>query len=764
MLEVDNLCLSFTSNEGQTPLFRDLSFSGKAGDLIGVTGESGSGKTGLLMALGGYLPTWSPACHLSGSISLFGRPVTQGASRDDTAIVIENPYNQNTGFKSRAFEELLVPLEMRGIAHDLMTASLNCLASRFGLSQISDSKLESLSGGELQRLHIASAMIARPDLLLLDQILAELDPAFQQRIFKILKAYARDRKAVALVSFNPGEVDPDLFDAVVTLPGSGQVRSKSSAAPPPSVGRKESKPAGQRPVLTIRDLCFRYSPDRPWLFEGFDLDVLAAEGYLILGPNGSGKSTLGKLLLGLLKPDRGTIEVSGRDFNSRPSSGAGSALNCAFQNPDLYFCKRTVKEELEFGTDKKLAAKLADLTDLSHYFHKNPYDLPRGLRKKLSFAIAASCGPLVLFLDEPSQYQDATGVAGLISAMRFLLDQKTALLCCTHDRRIIDEFPEFSRIRLGGELLAMPAPHARPAGGGNLAPERGPGLYSDKSDRGDTRTWFKNTRRDAIQSWLDCDRQRFSPAENIVELLLEKTPGSCLLHRDSRILDIGCGAGKVLLALRKRLDENGLPNVPLLGIDVQPALIDHARWGSLGASNINFEAADAVDGRLLSSLCKNRLGGKATLVTCLYVLHDEPELFAMLKAISDNIADNGILACILVHPEWTEALASKGFVKIVQKTANPSGRSTPDWRWLGLYPILEDNGRTTYLPHAFRTLGDYEKAILDGGFKILSITPIPPAGKDVRDNPTELTSPLYAEQISTVYGAPPSVLIVAEKL
>ncbi|MGC9197179.1 MAG: ATP-binding cassette domain-containing protein, partial [Syntrophobacteraceae bacterium] len=717
MLEVDDLSLSFPSKAGEMSLFRGLSFSCKPGSLVGVTGESGSGKTGLLMALGGYLPQWAPACRLSGTIALFGRPVTQGKARNETAIVIENPYNQNTGFKTRVFEELMVPLEMRAIPRDIMAASANCLARRLGLSHILHSELDSLSGGELQRVHIGSALMARPDLLLLDQILTELDPAFNQTIFKILRTYAKDRKAIVLISSNPGEVEFHRFDSIVHLSSLCDSGSKSFSSATGSLKKTEVKSAERLRVLKIRDLHFRYSSDRPWLFDGFNLDVFQGEGCLILGPNGSGKSTLGKLLLGLIKPGSGTIEVSAS------KAGARNALNCSFQNPDLYFCKSTVHEELEFGTDKELAGKLADLLDLSYHYDRNPYDLPRGMRKRLSFAIAASCRPAVLFLDEPSQYQDAGAVDTLIKAMRLIMEQKTALLCCTHDRRIIDDVADFSRISLGSGYPGMSQTPSRESRK-NGSPS--PGLYGDKSDLGDTRTWFRKIWFEAIDSWIDLERN--TEAKNFLELLIKGTRGAFRVDEASRILDIGCGEGKGLLAARKWLDASGLSKVPVLGIDVQPAFIDHARWQSLGLTNIAFETADGIDRGLLGKICQKALGGKATVAACIYVLHEEPELFALLKAISANIEDKGYLVCVLVDPQWSEALAAKGFVKVVQKAGQSGegrhGPSTPDWRRLGLYPITQSRGRTLYLPHVLRTLEDYEKAIVGCGFTILSSSAI----------------------------------------
>ncbi len=768
MLEADNLCLSFASAEGEIASFRGVSFRAKGGELIGVTGQSGSGKTGLLMALGGYLPYWAPACELRGSLSFSGRPVRQGEPGNDTAIVIENPYNQNTGFKSGVFEELLVPLEMRGIAPEIMRASARCLANRFGLSHIRGSKLESLSGGELQRLHIASALIARPNLLLLDQVLAELDQGFQQRLFTILRSYAGERKAVILLSFNPGETDLDSFDTVVNLSrGVSETVSKPVCKIPAYLDKTAPTPAGQKPAIRLRDLSFRYSPRRPWLFESLNLEVSQGRGCLILGPNGSGKSTLGKLILGILKPDGGSIEVSGRDFARQRKPRAGSAVNCAFQNPDLYFCKRSVKEELEFGTDKELAYKLANLTGLSDHLDKNPYDLPRGLRKRLSFAIAGSSRPEVLYLDEPSQYQDATGVEALIEAMRFLLDQKTALLCCSHDRRIVDEFSDFPRLVLGGESRATKVSHG-------VQPQEGRpavqplGLFGGKTDVGDARAWFQNTWREAIEGWIDIGRQRSRHDEDILQILIEKIRGDLSIDQDCRILDLGCGDGIWLMLLGKWLDENGLTKARLLGIDVQQALIDHARWRSIGRANTHFEAADLAEGELIGALCGKTLGGKATLATCAYVLHDEPELTPMLRTISDNVEKNGLLVCILAHPEWASALASKGFVKIVQRAGQNGsghwGRSTPDWRWLGLYPLMEVQGRTVYLPHAFRILDDYEKAIAAAGFSILSVSPLLADGGKASDHPVDVTCVAAAEQNFIAHDSPPSVLIIARKL
>jgi energy-coupling factor transport system ATP-binding protein len=700
------------------------------------------------MALGGYLPQWAPASRLSGTISLFGRPVTQGKARKETSIVIENPYNQNTGFKSRVFEELMVPLEMRAIPRDLMAASAHCLARRLGLSHILHSQIESLSGGELQRVHIGSALMARPDLLLLDQILTELDPAFNQRIFKILRTYAKERKAIVLISSNPGEVDLHSFDSVVNLPGAGEVGSKSFSFPPGTFKKAEAKSAQRAQVLKIRDLHFRYCSDRPWLFNGLDLDIFQGEGCLILGPNGSGKSTLGKLLLGLIKPDCGAIEVSAS------SAGAQRALNCSFQNPDLYFCKPTVREELEFGTDKELAGKLADLLGLSGYYHRNPYDLPRGMRKRLSFTIAASCRPAVLFLDEPSQYQDAGAVATLIKAMRLILEQKTALLCSTHDRRIIEEFGDFQQISLGSNHPAMTqTPSCE-------------GLYGDKSDIGDTRTWFRKIWLEAIESWIDIEGN--TEAQNFLEWLIKSPQGAFRVDQASRILDIGCGEGKGLIATREWLDANGLTKVPVLGVDVQPAFIEHARWQSLGHTNITFETADGIDRGFLGKMCEKALGGKATVATCIYVLHEEPELFAFLNAVSASIEDRGYLVCALVDPQWSEALAAKGIVKVVQKAGYKAdgrhGPATPDRQRLGLYPITQNRGRTIYLPYVLRTLEDYEKAIAGSGFTIVSISAIAANGSETLDNPTVFNPLACADDSSTLYKTSPSVLIVARKL
>ncbi len=757
MLEVNDLTLSFPSGQ-KISLFRNLCLRFQPGSLVGVTGESGSGKTALLMALGGYLPQWAPACTLSGAISVFGQPVRQGKARNETSIVIENPYNQNTGFKSRVFEELIVPLEMRAIPRELMTASAHCLARRIGLSPILHSKLDSLSGGELQRLHIGAALAARPDLLLLDQILAELDSDFNQRIFEILRTYAKGRNAIVLLSFSPGEVEFHRFDAIVNLSTPSHVSSKSFSTVTASCGKTAVKSSERTRVLKIRDLHFQYSPDRPLLFDGLNLDVFQGEGCLILGPNGSGKSTLGKLLLGLIKPDSGSMEVSA----SKEAPGAHS-VNCSFQNPDLYFCKRTVREELAFGTQRELAGKLADLLGLSDHYESNPYDLPRGLRKRLSFAIAASCQPAVLFLDEPSQYQDAGAVSTLIAAMRLIQEQKTALLICTHDRRIIDEFADFPRISLPSHYPAMTKTRSQTS---LKTQPPSPGLYADKSDIGDTRTWFRKIWFEAIDQWIDIERH--TGADNFLDLLVKTTQGAFRLDQASRILDIGCGQGNGLIAARKRLDANGLSKVRLLGVDLQPALIDYARWQSLGHTNITFETADGIDRGLVGKMCEKALGGKATVVACTYVLHEEPELFALLKAIAAGIQDKGYLVCTLVDPRWSEALASKGFVKVVQKAGldrnGRHGAPAPDWRWLGLYPITQNRGQTIYLPYVSRTLEDYQKAILSCGFTILSISTIAANQTETPNNPAVFYPLASSNDTSTLYETSPSVLIVARKL
>ena len=447
MLTLQNLSLKYKQFNSTEVIFSNVSIHAEAGDLIGVSGGSGSGKSSLLMSLGSQL---APSFFIDGDIILFGKKVNQGEVNNDVALVTENPYSQSSGLKSKVIGELVLPLEMRGCEKNEMRHRVDDIALLCGLNSRIDSRLEWLSGGETQRLNVGTALISQPKLLLLDQAFTELDQAFRTSLLKLLKVYAKDNSAIVVVSFSPLEISPDGFDKFIYLKNSESVKSKSNKVEIHDNNDRTLTISKTRDILKVEEIYYRYPKDSDWLIRNLNFSMSSHEGLFLLGSNGSGKSTFAKLLLGTLKPQKGSIKVLDKivDINQLTLG----KVSCAFQNPDLYFCKSTVLDELEHAYKNKHAnyayGILSELLELTSLLQRNPYDLSRGQRKRLSIALAAKSNPIMLFLDEPSQYQDDYEVSLIIRAITEMIYSGTSIIIATHDQRLLCKFAEFRHITL----------------------------------------------------------------------------------------------------------------------------------------------------------------------------------------------------------------------------------------------------------------------------------------------------------------------------
>ena len=182
-VSVDGVSHSFP---GTAELFYGLSFRLVSGDLVGLTGPSGSGKSTLLSLLAGWeTPT-------AGTISWDG--VTS------VGWVFQNPF----GVAGRsALDHVVVPFLAKGLSRRDSEARSMALLDRFGLAHLASRAYATLSGGEAQRLMLARAMAKRPDLLLVDEPTAQLDPVASSTVNAVLGNLADEQTIVVVATHDP---------------------------------------------------------------------------------------------------------------------------------------------------------------------------------------------------------------------------------------------------------------------------------------------------------------------------------------------------------------------------------------------------------------------------------------------------------------------------------------------------------------------------------------------------------------------------------
>lgn len=166
----------------------------------------------------------------------------------------------------------------------------------------------------------------------------------------------------------------------------------------------------------------------------------------IVGPNGAGKSTLSKILMGLLKPEKGAILVKGTNIKNINPKDLGEHMGLVFQNPEHQFIKMTVEKEMALSLEirKQCPEVIKDtvdsylfMFDLDKHRLSNPFSLSQGQKRRLSTASMMINGQSILILDEPTYGQDRTNLNELINLLYKINSEGTSILMITHDMDMV---------------------------------------------------------------------------------------------------------------------------------------------------------------------------------------------------------------------------------------------------------------------------------------------------------------------------------------
>jgi len=382
------------------------------GEVVGVAGPTNAGKSTLPLLAAGFIPRVVRA-KVGGAVLVDGTSVVgtrASAVAGRVGIVFATPANQLSASKLTVREELAFGLENLGLPRAEMDPRIDQLLARLRIEHLADREPFSLSGGEQQRVAIASIVAMGTGVLVLDEPTAQLDPAGTREIAVLLGELARSGTAILCAEHDPivlgGTVRCLLLDGgrlvIEDLPGAALgsavlaarglatptlVRLAEAAGLPPALvfdeaaitvalrrGRAtaanaatgatptspsppgtgltaaEWRPAADRPgpAVSIEGLVHRY-PNGIEAVRGVDLSIRAGESVAIIGQNGSGKTTLIKHFNGLLRPTGGRVLLDGVDIAARPVNQLAATVGFVFQNPDDQLFERSVERELAFG-------------------------------------------------------------------------------------------------------------------------------------------------------------------------------------------------------------------------------------------------------------------------------------------------------------------------------------------------------------------------------------------------------------------------------
>ncbi len=199
MLEIKNL--NFKYSKGEFTLV-GISLSLKKGEILGVMGPSGSGKTTLVYILSGIIPSFIKG-DLSGEIKIFNKRISEiSPFKDKITLIMQNPYTQLSGIKSTVFEEIAFPLENKGLEKEKIIQKVNEILKKLEIEHLKNKNVFELSGGETQKVTIATGLVIEPELIIMDEISTLLDFWSTEKIYNIIREYIKKNKKIGIIIEN----------------------------------------------------------------------------------------------------------------------------------------------------------------------------------------------------------------------------------------------------------------------------------------------------------------------------------------------------------------------------------------------------------------------------------------------------------------------------------------------------------------------------------------------------------------------------------
>lgn len=480
--------LSFRYPDQTAPAVAGVSLRLEPGELVVLLGANGSGKSTLVRLLAGlFLPD-------EGSVLVDGLPTHlpqhRVALRRKVGMVFQHPENQIVA--QTVADEVAFGLENLNLAPAVIQSKVFQTLERVGLSAFAERAPDALSGGQLQRLALAGVLAMEPSYLLVDEPFVWLDLDAQAALFEQLLAACRAGCGVVIVTqetdllsradrvwlMRQGRLttdapprtlaaSPEAFEHAglhapplwalcarlrahapcpqPVLDLEHALRWLAPRLPPPAAPPHEPEPLPVAPpLLSLEEVGFSHGrmPEPQWLLHGVSLTLEPGRWLTLSGPSGCGKSSLAQLLNGLLRPQRGRIELLGRSIQRQRTAHLCRQVGLVFQNPRQQFFAPSAREEMAFALqehglppeqiDARLHRVCRQLGLDVELLARAPQALSGGEQVKVALGSALLLEAQLLVLDETLASLDPESRAQLLRTLEQLKQKGLTLITITH--------------------------------------------------------------------------------------------------------------------------------------------------------------------------------------------------------------------------------------------------------------------------------------------------------------------------------------------
>lgn len=486
----------------------------KKGDFLAVLGNNGSGKSTLCKAINGLIPHFISG-NYQGQVLINGKSTLEmnvGTLAKDVAYVYQDFENQ-----------IVKPLVLDDASYaclnygyrDYEKMGLDALKA-CGLYDKKDSFVWELSGGQTHLLALASAIALGPDILILDEPIAQLDPKNALAVYEILKDLNENfGKTIITIEHHTDYIARFCSHAMLIKDGKIQWKLPTNQALnkveeledsyiyPPQVTQaayRSLKNAKNRPNQDLpinieegaqffKDFTYHKRPQMSAkaqgqkepiikfdsvgvsydqisgagnvVFEDLDLEIYKGQKVALVGSNGAGKSTLMKLIIGLVSASSGRLEIFGQDARDISPEFLSNGVSLVYQNPEEMFIMDSISEDISYAMKERSVDDYETKTELllERFRLEDLKDrdgrlLSGGQMRRASLAIGVALGPEILMLDEPTANLDMATKREITRVLEDIKDTTETVIIASHDMQLVADWAQRIIVLDGGKILA----------------------------------------------------------------------------------------------------------------------------------------------------------------------------------------------------------------------------------------------------------------------------------------------------------------------
>ncbi len=498
MIRIENLTYRYPGAEKDALQIGDLHIP--AGKFCLVIGESGSGKSTLLRLINGLVPHFTGGT-LGGLISVAGLdPVVLGPQVMSRKVGFVFQEVENQFVVDIVEDEIAFSMEQAAIPRSEMQMRVKQILQKLNLEHLKTRKVDSLSGGETQRIAIAAALVLEPKILVLDEPTSQLDPLAAEEVLILLKQLQRDLGLTIVMSEQRLDRVLAYADLVAILSPDGHLREvglpqvviQKCVLKPPIVQLADKR--GWFPLPLDVEQARNFTQDEKFesmvktpfeistqalievqhvyvnlgkrvVLKDINFSLHAQERLVLMGPNGAGKSTLLRTMLGLIAPNQGEILFKGKKIEFQHTAELSHKIGYLPQDPNALLFSETVQQELETTLRNHQIPfqpeRIEDLlTQLNIQTKANAYprDLSTGEKQRVALGAVVVTQPEIIILDEPTRGLDQQTKNALLELLLEWNQNGKTILLVTHEVEFAAAFASRILILEDGQIVSQGDP------------------------------------------------------------------------------------------------------------------------------------------------------------------------------------------------------------------------------------------------------------------------------------------------------------------